>query len=71
MLGMLAMIYSGVLPFRTAFSNFGSTPVLLTAGIFSMFTNASAESTQYRYTLRIRDDQYDLCGNDRSAGIHP
>ena len=31
MLGMLAMIYSGVLPFRTAFSNFGSTPVLLTA----------------------------------------
>ena len=33
LLGMLAMIYSGVLPFQVAFSNFGSTPVLLTAGM--------------------------------------
>ena len=33
LLGMLAMIYCGVLPYQTAFSNFGSTPVLLTAGM--------------------------------------
>ena len=33
LLGMLAMIYCGILPFQVAFSNFGSTPVLLTAGM--------------------------------------
>lgn len=33
LLGMLAMVYFNILPFKDAFSNFGSTPVLLTAGM--------------------------------------
>lgn len=33
LLGMLAMVYCGILPFKDAFGNFGSTPVLLTGGM--------------------------------------
>ena len=31
--GMLAMVYANVLPFKDAFANFGSTPVLLASGM--------------------------------------
>ena len=33
MLGMLAMIFAGVIDSKTGFGNFGSTPVLLTFGM--------------------------------------
>ena len=53
-LGMLAMIFSGATTSRTAFSNFGSNPVLLTFGMI-IIINAIIESgviVQFEHVLQ-------------------
>ena len=53
-LGMLAMIFSGATTSRTAFSNFGSTPVLLTFGMI-IIINAIIDSgaiVQFEHVLQ-------------------
>ena len=53
-LGMLAIIFSGATTSRTAFSNFGSTPVLLTFGMI-VIINAIVDSgavVQFKHVLR-------------------
>ena len=53
-LGMLAMIFSGATTSRTAFSNFGSTPVLLTFGMI-VIINAIIDSgaiVQFEHVLQ-------------------
>jgi len=53
-LGMLAMVFSGATTSRTAFSNFGSTPVLLTFGMI-VIINAIVDSgaiVQFEHVLR-------------------
>ena len=52
-LGMLAMVFSGATTSRTAFSNFGSTPVLLTFGMI-IIINAIIDSgaiVQFEHVL--------------------
>ena len=53
-LGMLAMVFSGATTSRTAFSNFGSTPVLLTFGMI-VIINAIIDSgaiVQFEHVLQ-------------------
>lgn len=53
-LGMLAMVFSGATTSRTAFSNFGSTPVLLTFGMI-IIINAIIDSgaiVQFEHVLQ-------------------
>lgn len=53
-LGMLAMVFSGAITSRTAFSNFGSTPVLLTFGMI-VIINAIIDSgaiVQFEHVLQ-------------------
>ena len=54
MIGMLAMVFSGAVSSKEAFSNFGSTPVLLTFGMI-VIINAIIESgviVQFEHVLQ-------------------